>query len=214
MALFALLLLQFGSLAAVFAAAALLLRYAYVLGDIRVNGREETIASKIFDPPTICIVPVGLAAATGQEGRAMTHCANKAAAGASTVLYGPDALRILALHVVEAAVGAALLRTCGGRSVAPFVPAAGNATGGSGPGGSGGDGGEIELVVDPGDILWYIVWPYCAGLAMLTLLVAVEKWGDKCDAIRPKICTCRPNARTPKSYFWIISGETIEVTEV
>ena len=197
MALFALLFLQFGSLGAVFASAALLLRYVCVVGERRVNDpgwvRDRyALGSMLFDPPTILIVPVGLTTYTNPKGiirrtRARAHTADKATAGASVVLYGRDALRILALHVIEAAVGAALLRICGGRFVVPHV-AAGNATGGSGDGD--GDAGEFELVVEPGDILWYVVWPYCAGLAMLALLVAVDNW----DAIRPKICTCRQNA--------------------
>ena len=205
MALFVLLFLQFGgSLGAVFAAAALLLRYVYVLGERRVNdparARGDPASSTVFDPPTILIVPVGLAVFdNGAGSRALAHTAVKAGAGASAVLYSPDALRILALHVAEAAVGAALLRTCGGRSVVPFVPPAGNAT-----------ELERELVVEPGDILWYVVWPYCAGLAMLALLVVVDKnctpkAQDSQEAPADPEAALReeqaPPGRTPKPYF-------------
>ena len=77
-----------------------------------------------------------------------------------------------------------VLHTCGGRSVAPYR-AAGHAAG-SGPGNGGGDGGgpagpaEVEIVVELADILWYIVGPYCAGLAVLALLVVVDtvNWDD------------------------------------
>ena len=177
MALFGLLFLQFGQLAAIFASAALLLRIAYVVCADHLRGvdDDQRLTRTIFDAPTLVIVPVGMD--TGEDGdysRAVGHIDPNPA---SIVLYGPDARWSLAMHVAEAAVGAVLLHTCGGRSIAPYR-AAGHAAG-SGPGG--GDGGgpagpaEVELVVEPADILWYIVGPYCAGLAVLALLVVLDK---------------------------------------
>ena len=51
---------------------------------------------------------------------------------------------------------------------------------GNGDGGGSAGPAEVELVVELADILWYIVGPYCAGLAVLALLVVVDtvNWDD------------------------------------
>ena len=179
MTLFALLFLQFGPYAIIFASAALLLRIVHVwrFG----SGEDGNYYGFIFDSPTMCIVPVGCAPYDGGENpvRAFTHIQEEEQALASIVLYGPDALRILAMHVFEAAVGAVLLSTLGGRSIAPYVAGSSNGTAtvsnvtGSATNVTG--SAEIEVVVETGDVLWYIVWPYCAGLAALALLVVVDR---------------------------------------
>ena len=175
MALFVLLFLQFGRLAAIFASVALLLRNAYMVCADRLRGFSK-FNIRFMDAPLLVIVPVGMD--TNDCPRDLTRALRHIQpAPATVVLYGPDARWILAMHVAEAAVGAVLLYTCGGRSVAPYHAA------GSGPGdGDGSTAGpaEVELVVEPEDILWYIVWPYCAGLAVLALLVVVDKvWPKK-----------------------------------
>ena len=184
MALFGLLFLQFGQLAAIFASAALLLRIAYVVCADRLRGVDDDarLLRSIFDAPTLVIVPVGMNTGGKTDVRTPRALRHLFPEPASVVLYGPDARWSLAMHVAEAAVGAVLLHTCGGRSVAPYR-AAGHAAG-SGPGNGGGGGSagpaEVELVVEPADILWYIVGPYCAGLAVLALLVVVDtvNWDD------------------------------------
>ena len=120
MALFGLLFLQFGQLAAIFASAALLLRIAYVVCADHLRGvdDDQRLVRTIFDAPTLVIVPVGMD--TGEDSddiRAVRHVNPNPA---NIVLYGPDARWSLAMHVAEAAVGAVLLHTCGGRSVAPY----------------------------------------------------------------------------------------------
>ena len=183
LAVFVLLFLQFGQLAAIFVSASLLLRSAYVVCVNAVRGlRSPPVRSAIIrnflDPPMLVILPVGMDlrraanASTGEDGITIRHSrapGHIAPARVNTVLYGPDARWILAMHVGEAAVASTLLHASGGRSVAPYYPPGHNVTGSGGP-------AEVELVVVPGDIVWHIVWPYCAGLATLALLVAVDNW--------------------------------------
>ena len=192
MALFVLLFLQFGQLAIAFASASLLLRIVYVVrGHDCVRGapRLEDSGGRFFrnlmDPPTLVIVPVGhdsRRTAAGGNGAdtdlyLVRILGTFATRRAKEVLYGPDALWSVAMHVIEAAIGAVLLYTCGGRPVTPYHVAGPNT--GSDPGDSGGAGGiavpaDVELLVEPRHILWYVVWPYCVGLAVLAVLVAVD----------------------------------------
>lgn len=161
MALIVLLFLQFGKFAAIFVSTSLVIRIVYIVG-----GAADAATTALFDAPTTLIIPVGKASDT--DSRAVTHDAKKEDAGASAVLYGGDALKMLALHIAEAVIGGVMLHTLGARSIAPYVPDYNATADGAGP-------AEVEMAVPPGDILWYIVYPYCAGLAALALLVVVDR---------------------------------------